>query len=98
MRATSLHNAPDYISNETQREIASLMPLKPLNFPLMLLSRPAGTKGAEIAAMASVGIGLTGIKPIFAGFEFANHKASDHWGKPQSRCRKPCSGGDFMSR
>jgi len=44
----------------------------------MLLSRPAGTKGAKIAAMARVGIGLTGIKPIFAGFEFANHRASDY--------------------
>jgi hypothetical protein len=54
------------------------MPLKPLNFPFMLLSCPAGTKGAQVAAMAAVGVGFAGVKPIFAGFEFANHKASDY--------------------
>jgi hypothetical protein len=53
------------------------MPLKPLNFPLMLLSGLAGTKCAKVAAMAAMGVQFAGIKPIFAGFEFANHKASN---------------------
>jgi hypothetical protein len=57
------------------------MPLKPLNFPLMLLSCLAGAKGAQVAAMAAVGVRFAGIKPIFPGFEFANHMASDS-GKP----------------
>ena len=49
------------------------MPLEILHFPLMLLRRRAAVEGAEIAALAGLGIELAGVEAVFAGFEFADH-------------------------
>jgi hypothetical protein len=53
------------------------MPLKPLDFPLMLLGGLAGTKCAKVTAVTGVAVRFARVKPIFARFEFANHKVSE---------------------
>jgi hypothetical protein len=48
------------------------MALEVLNLSLMLLGCFARREGAQVFAL-SLGIGLSGIKAVFASFQFANH-------------------------
>src|SRR5258708_7183312 len=49
------------------------VPLEILYLPFVLFRRLPRGKGAKIAALAGIGIGLARIEAIFAGFEFADH-------------------------
>src|SRR6476620_5445776 len=47
--------------------------LEVLHLALVLLRRSARLEGAEVAALAGLGIGLARVKPVFAGCELADH-------------------------
>jgi hypothetical protein len=49
------------------------MPLEILHLALVLFGRRARLEGAEIAALAGLGIGFAGIEPVLAGLQFADH-------------------------
>jgi hypothetical protein len=49
------------------------MPLEILHIALVLFGGGARLEGAEIAALAGFRIELAGIKPVFAGLQFADH-------------------------
>jgi hypothetical protein len=51
----------------------ALMPLEILHGAFVLLGGRARFEGAEIAALAGLRIHFTGIKPVFAGLQFADH-------------------------
>jgi hypothetical protein len=51
--------------------------LEVLDRPLVRFGGSSGFEGAEITALASLGVFLARVKPVFTGFHFA-----DHWALP----------------
>jgi hypothetical protein len=45
-----------------------------LNLPLVLLGGLSGGESAEILALLRGGVELSGIQPVFTGFQFSNHR------------------------
>jgi hypothetical protein len=50
------------------------MPLEILHGALVLFGRRPRFEGTEIAPLAGFGIQLSGIEPVFAGLQFADHE------------------------
>src|SRR5439155_12339478 len=70
----------------------ALMPLEILHLALVLFRRRPRFEGAEIAALAGLRIDLSGIEPVLARSQFADHGTPPpSYSSHQSRWPRSCS-------